>query len=80
VWQLILLGLAGVAVWLVSLRVHPYRKCPACGTSGRHQNRRGTVYGNCRRCRNRTLTRRPLKVLMPRLYADIKAGRHGRFH
>jgi hypothetical protein len=77
---LILLGLAGVAVWLVSLRVHPYRKCRACGAGGHHQSRRGTVYGNCWRCRNRTLTRRPLKVLMPRLYAQIQSGKHGRFH
>jgi hypothetical protein len=77
---LILLGLAGVAVWLASLRVHPYRKCSSCGASGHHQSRGRTVYGNCWRCHNRTLTRRPLKVLMPRLYADIKAGKHGRFH
>ena len=79
-WQLLLIGIIVTGGWLVSLRVHPYRKCRHCGTSGRHENRRGTVFGNCWYCRDRTLTRRPLKVLMPRLHADITAGRHGRFH
>jgi len=35
--------------YLVSLRLHPLRKCPTCKMSGRHY---GAVYtGNFRRCR-----------------------------
>jgi hypothetical protein len=77
---LIAIALLGAGGYLVSLRVHPYRKCRSCGTSGRHESRGKTKYGNCWRCRNRTLTRPGVRVLMPGLYSEIQAKRHGRFH
>jgi hypothetical protein len=77
---LILLALLGAAGYLISLRVHPYRKCRACGTSGRHQSRDGKSYGNCWRCQDRTLVRRGVRMLMPGLHSEIQAKKHGRFH
>lgn len=77
---LILLALLGAGGYLVSLRVHPYRKCGSCGTSGRHVSRSGTKFGNCWRCQDRTLVRLGVRVLMRGLHAEIKAKRHGRFH
>jgi len=77
---LILLALAVAGAYLVSLRVHPYRKCRSCGTSGRHESRDGKKYGNCWRCRDRTLTRFGVRWLMRGLHSEIQAKRHGRFH
>jgi hypothetical protein len=46
---LVIIGLAAVVGYLVSLRVHPLTKCPACKMTGRHF---GSVYtSSYRRCR-----------------------------
>lgn len=77
---LILLALLGAAGYLVSLRVHPYRKCRTCGTGGRHQSRDGKHFGNCWSCRNQKLTRLGVRVFYHSLHSEIQAGKHGRFH
>ena len=77
---LVLIAIIGGCGYLVSLRVHPYRTCRSCGTSGKHRSRSGTRYGNCWRCRDRQLVRLGVRVLMRRRYAEIQAGKHGRFH
>lgn len=49
--QLIVVGFVVIAGYLISLRLHPYAKCRACGGSSKHS---GAVfrYGfrACRRC------------------------------
>jgi DnaJ-class molecular chaperone len=49
-WVIVLIVLFAV-LYLISLRVHPFRGCPACGGTGRH---RGSLfnssYRQCRRC------------------------------
>ena len=46
---LIVIALIAGAGYLVSLRIHPLRRCPACKMTGRHF---GSVYkGSYRRCR-----------------------------
>jgi hypothetical protein len=77
---LVLAAVIAGGAYLISLRVHPYRKCRSCGTSGRHESRGRTRYGNCWRCQDRTLVRLGVRVLMRRRYAEIQAGKHGRFH
>jgi hypothetical protein len=45
---LILVGIVAVAGYLISLRVHPLRKCPGCNMTGRHF---GSIYtSRYRRC------------------------------
>jgi DnaJ-class molecular chaperone len=48
---LILILVVFVVAWLISLRLHPFRRCPACNGTGRHN---GAIFGyshrRCRRC------------------------------
>ena len=77
---LILVSLAVAAGYLVSLRVHPYRKCRHCGGNGRHESKSGVLYGNCWWCRDKRLIRAGVRVFLPKTHAEIRAGRHGRFY
>ncbi len=49
-WVIVLIVLVG-AGYLISLRLHPFRRCPACNGTGR---RRGAMFTyshrRCRRC------------------------------
>jgi DnaJ-class molecular chaperone len=49
---MLLLVIVVIAVgYLVSLRMHPLRKCPRCNMSGRHYGAFFTsAYRRCRRC------------------------------
>lgn len=38
------------AWWLVSVRRHPWRRCPACGGSGKNAGSTGALWGDCGRC------------------------------
>ena len=49
-WVIVLLVLFAVS-YLISLRVHPFRKCPACGGTGRDVGSLFTYsHRRCRRC------------------------------
>lgn len=49
---LLLLAFA-VAWWVVSVRWHPFRRCPRCRGTGRNRGSGRYWSGECRRCRNR---------------------------
>ncbi len=49
-WLVVIAGLLGVG-YVVSLRLHPLRRCPACKGTGRHKGGfYAYAYRNCNRC------------------------------
>jgi DnaJ-class molecular chaperone len=51
-WIIVLIVLlAGYVCYVISLRVHPFRGCPACSGTGRHRGSFFTYsHRRCRRC------------------------------
>ena len=48
--ELILLGLAAIAVYAGSLYLWPYRPCGRCKGTGRNSGSTSKRFGECRRC------------------------------
>lgn len=47
---LVILGLAALAGWVVSLYLWPFAPCRKCDGSGRNPGSKKKRYGQCRRC------------------------------
>lgn len=47
---MVLLALAALAAWLLSLYVHPFTRCGRCGGSGLNKGSSGKRYGLCKAC------------------------------
>jgi tRNA(Ile2) C34 agmatinyltransferase TiaS len=68
-----------VAVYLISLGVHPWWSCPRCGGSEVSQGR-GRSHGRCLRCRGRgRYPRIGVRVLAPGTARKMLEGKEGRF-
>ena len=67
---------------MISLRVSPSWPCWLCHGRGTHGDLfRRQAFGLCPACHGgKRRTRLGVKVLMPGLARDIKAGKHGRFY
>jgi hypothetical protein len=55
---LVLLALAAVAAYVVSLYLWPWRNCPRCGGTGTRRGSNARRFGPCRRCRGTRHTQR----------------------
>ena len=72
--------LAAGLVFYADVRRHPWMPCGRCNGKKSHMSRLvDGAYGNCWKCRGKGQFPRPaVRVLAPKVYQDMKAGRHGR--
>jgi len=68
-----------VTVYAVSLRLHPWMPCRACGGSGKTSDRLWhSAHGTCRACGGRGRNPRlGIRVLQPSRYKRLMAGQAG---
>ncbi|TDC41112.1 hypothetical protein E1281_37695, partial [Actinomadura sp. KC345] len=55
---LLLLTMTGLALWAVSVYVHPFRPCRRCGGAGRKPGSTRRRFGPCNRCSGTGRTQR----------------------
>lgn len=76
----ILVVLVIVAVYVISLVVHPWWSCPSCGGSEVRPGH-GRSHGRCLRCSgNGRYPRIGVRMLMPGIARAMREGKKGTFY